>query len=92
MVPNRFTRKVTVLLVPGMAVAEGEREVARGESNRQSIWGKTEKASASLFLENLVHVEARAGNQVTFPLFLWRIRSHCALFMLMCSKTKATTI
>jgi hypothetical protein len=30
MVPNRFTRKVTVLLVPGMAVAEGEREVARG--------------------------------------------------------------
>jgi hypothetical protein len=68
MVPNRFTRKVTVLLVPGMAVAEGEREVARGESNRQSIWGKTEKASASLFLENLVHVEARAGNQVTF---LW---------------------
>jgi nucleoside-diphosphate-sugar epimerase len=32
------------------------------------------------------------SGRVTFHLFLWLIRSHYALFVLMCSKAKATTI
>ena len=56
MVPDRLTRKVTVLVVSGMAIAQGERQVSR--SGIEPHLGRTEKATARLSPKNSVHVEA----------------------------------
>jgi hypothetical protein len=77
MVPDRLTRKVTILVVSGIAIAQGERQVSR--SGIEPHLGRTEKATARLPRKTQSTSRLRSWQPSDFPLFLWFICSPGAL-------------
>ena len=80
MVPDRFARKVMVLVVPGMAVAKGGRRVSRSKIQPASRLGEMENQRLALPWKTQFISRLRSWQPSDFPLFLWLIRSPCALF------------
>jgi hypothetical protein len=80
MVPDRLTRKVMVLVVSGMAIAEGERQVSRsGIEPVNSTGEELKKRPPGSPRKTQFTSRLRSWQLSDFPLFLWFICSPGAL-------------